>query len=87
MDTRRSSFVGVALLSSAALTYEVGLTRLFAVQQLYHFAFLVINLGGVGLAASGEILSLGVHPPSWALPARGFAAAGDPLDSCTRLAQ
>ncbi|HSB89769.1 MAG TPA: hypothetical protein VLD63_07060 [Anaerolineales bacterium] len=75
MVSRRSSFLGVALLSGATLAYEVGLTRLFAVQQFYHFAFLVISLAVLGLAAGGVYLSLGRRPGTLAVPAWGFALA------------
>ena len=75
MHTRPSALAGVALLSCAALAYEVGLTRLFAVQQFYHFAFLVIGLAVLGIGASGVILSLGRRPPSLSLLAWAFALA------------
>ena len=49
--------VGLILISASALAFEVTLTRLFAVQQFHHFAFLVIGLAVMGFAASGVILS------------------------------
>lgn len=49
---------GLALLSSATLAYEFALTRAFAVQQFHHFAFLVVSLAVMGLAAGGMVLSL-----------------------------
>ncbi|MEE9216493.1 MAG: hypothetical protein V3U32_03570, partial [Anaerolineales bacterium] len=48
---------GLILISASALAFEVTLTRLFAVQQFHHFAFLVIGLAVMGFAASGVILS------------------------------
>ncbi len=52
---RRS--VGLILISASALAFEVTLTRIFAVQQFHHFAFLVIGLAVMGFAASGVILA------------------------------
>jgi hypothetical protein len=49
--------VGLILISASALAFEVTLTRIFAVQQFHHFAFLVIGLAVMGFAASGVILS------------------------------
>ncbi|HEC22271.1 MAG TPA: hypothetical protein ENI95_05070 [Chloroflexi bacterium] len=67
---------GVALLSAAMLAFELTLTRLFAVAQFYHFAFMVISLALLGSGASGSLLSvwprLGRNP---ARPAAGFALA------------
>ena len=48
---------GLILISASALAFEVTLTRIFAVQQFHHFAFLVIGLAVMGFAASGVILS------------------------------
>lgn len=48
---------GVALASAAVLVLEVVLTRLFAVSQFYHFAFLTVSLALLGFGASGSILA------------------------------
>ena len=46
----------VALLSGAALGYEILLTRLLAIVQWHHFAFLVISVALLGFGASGAFL-------------------------------
>ncbi len=48
----------VAALAAAALLLESTLTRLLAVGQFYHFAFLVISLALLGFGASGTFLAL-----------------------------
>ena len=52
------SIAGVAALAAAALLLESTLTRLLAVAQFYHFAFLVVSLALLGFGASGTLLSL-----------------------------
>jgi hypothetical protein len=65
--------LGLGLLSAAALSFEITLTRLVAVQQFYHFAFMAVSLAVMAGAASGLLLALRPrHPPLWALAA-GFA--------------
>ena len=46
----------VAVLSAAALGYEILLTRLFSIVQWHHFAFLVISVALLGFGASGTFL-------------------------------
>ena len=46
----------VAILSAAALGYEILLTRLFSIVQWHHFAFLVISVALLGFGASGTFL-------------------------------
>ena len=53
---RAAILVGVALSSGAVLVFEVALTRLLAVAQFYHFAFLVVGLALLGFGASGSAL-------------------------------
>jgi hypothetical protein len=48
----------VALVSSAALGYEVLLMRLFSIIQWHHFAYMIISLALLGYGASGAFLSL-----------------------------
>ncbi|MEJ2011347.1 MAG: hypothetical protein P8X64_03865 [Anaerolineales bacterium] len=48
---------GIILISAGCLMYEIALTRLLAVQQFHHFAFLVVSLAVLGFAASGVMLS------------------------------
>lgn len=54
----RAPWLAVALLSAAALGYEVLLTRLFAVIFWDHLAHLVISLALLGYGASGAFLAL-----------------------------
>ncbi len=51
-------YLGVGALAAAALMLESTLTRLLAVAQFYHFAFLVVSLALLGFGASGSILSI-----------------------------
>ena len=62
----------VALLSAATLGYEVLLTRLLAIVQWHHFAFLVISLALLGFGASGAFLL--VAGDRIRLPAGSFLA-------------
>jgi hypothetical protein len=39
------------------LAYEIILTRLFAVQQFYHFVFVVVSLAVLAISASGTLLA------------------------------
>ena len=55
-------YIGVAMASSAALVFEIALTRIFASSQGYHFGFLAISLALLGFGASGTLLSLA---PAW----------------------
>ncbi|MBI2570558.1 MAG: SAM-dependent methyltransferase [Candidatus Schekmanbacteria bacterium] len=50
--------MGVGLLSSAVLAYEVLLTRLFSIVLWHHFAYMVISLALLGYGASGSALTL-----------------------------
>ena len=71
--------LSVAALAAAALLLESALTRLLAVAQYYHFAFLVVSLALLGFGASGSFLSLRKSPaPSphiYRLAGAGFAAS------------
>ena len=63
------------LLSAGALCFEVALLRLYAIQQFYHFAFLVVSLAVLGTAAGGTLLAL---RPTLSAPAKlasGFTAS------------
>jgi spermidine synthase len=55
-------YVSLLLLSAATLAFEVTLTRLFALAQGHHFAFMAVSLALLGAGASGTFLSL--HPAS-----------------------
>ncbi len=67
--------VGIILISAGSLTFEVGLTRIFAIQQFHHFAFVVVSLAVMGFAASGLVLSLRQRPTSLPLLAIAFVLA------------
>ena len=54
----RRTLLAVAALAAAALLLESTLTRLLAVAQFYHFAFLAVSLALLGFGASGTLLSL-----------------------------
>ncbi|MCK5481713.1 MAG: SAM-dependent methyltransferase [Gammaproteobacteria bacterium] len=47
----------IALLSAAALGYEILLIRLFSIIQWHHFAYMIISLALLGYGASGTFLS------------------------------
>lgn len=49
--------VGLALGSAAGLAFEIALTRVFAITQFYHFAFLTVSVALLGFGASGSALS------------------------------
>ncbi len=51
-------YAGLACLSAAMLAFEVLLTRIFALAQGYHFAFMAVSLALLGAGASGTFLSL-----------------------------
>jgi len=50
--------LGLFLLSTATLAYEINLTRLFSVAQFYHFAFMIVSIALLGFGASGTVLAL-----------------------------
>lgn len=54
----RAIYLGIFLLSAAGLAFEVTLTRVFALAQWYHFAFMSVSLALLGFGASGSALSL-----------------------------
>lgn len=60
---RRSprTYIAIYLVSTAGLTYEISLTRLFSLIQGYHFAFMVISIALIGIGAGGAMLM----PGSW----------------------
>ncbi len=65
LDAMPTTYLGLALLSAAALAFEITLTRLFSVTQWYHFAFLAVSVALLGFGASGTVLSL---VPRWTRP-------------------
>lgn len=44
--------------SLASLSYELALMRIFSISLWYHFAFMVISIAMLGIAASGTMLAL-----------------------------
>ena len=48
----------ISLLAACSLAYEVLLTRLFAIIQWHHFAYMVISLALLGYGASGSFLAV-----------------------------
>ena len=74
--------VGVAASSAAVLVLEVALTRVFAVGQSYHLAFIAVSLALLGFGASGSALAAfpglaGAGPGRWAA-LTGLQAAAIP---------
>ena len=80
----------VALLSAAVLGYEILLTRLLAIVQWHHFAFLVISIALLGFGASGAFLVVVGHRlrvpagPFLAISALAFAVTAP---ACFAIAQ
>ncbi|MDM0077941.1 SAM-dependent methyltransferase [Variovorax sp. J2P1-59] len=50
--------IAVALVSAAALAYEILLMRLFSIILWHHFAYMIISLALLGWGASGALLTL-----------------------------
>lgn len=63
--------LGILLISTATLAFEVSLTRIFSVSLWYHFAALIIAIALLGFGASGTFLAL--------LPRRPGEEVGRPL--------
>ena len=61
----RGQRISIGLIAAASLLLETSLTRLFAVSQYYHFAFLVVSLALLGYGASGSILVLAKKFPTF----------------------
>jgi hypothetical protein len=59
---RLGLILAIACSSAAALIFEIALTRIFAVTQFYHFAFMAVSLALLGYGASGSILALSRWP-------------------------
>ncbi|HSV59580.1 MAG TPA: SAM-dependent methyltransferase [Variovorax sp.] len=56
--TTRPPLIAVALVSAAALAYELLLMRLFSINLWHHFAYMIISLALLGWGASGALLML-----------------------------
>ena len=75
---RRSGYrysLGLMLISAGSLVYEISLTRIFAVQQFHHFAFLVVGMAVMGIAASGFLIAIRPSSPPAYLLALGYSGA------------
>lgn len=79
--TQRPPLGAVAVLSAAALAYELLLLRLFAIIQWHHFAYLAISVALLGIGAAGSFVTLArrrllaAYPGSFVLAAAAFAVA------------
>jgi hypothetical protein len=51
-------YLSVFWISASTLAFEIVLSRLFAVTQFYHFAFMTVSLALLGIGASGTALSV-----------------------------
>lgn len=51
-------YAGLLLISAATLVLEITLTRVLAVAQYHHFAFMVISIAMLGFGVSGTLLSV-----------------------------
>lgn len=58
MEPAKRVYAGVFIVSLAALVLEISLTRIFAVAQWFHFAFMVISMAFFGFAASGTLFAV-----------------------------
>ncbi|MGK6310956.1 spermidine synthase [Variovorax sp. DT-64] len=58
MASRGAPVIAVALISGAALAYEILLMRLFSISLWHHFAYMIISLALLGYGASGALLTL-----------------------------
>lgn len=54
--TERQNIISIFLVSAGALTFEIVLTRLFAITYWHHFASLLIALALTGFGAAGSLL-------------------------------
>ena len=57
----RPPFAAVAMLSAAAIGYEILLTRLYSIILWHHFAYLIISVALLGVGASGTFLAFARH--------------------------
>ncbi|MDG4552455.1 MAG: SAM-dependent methyltransferase [Candidatus Contendobacter sp.] len=55
-------YLAIALLSAAALSYEILLMRLFSIIQWHHFAYMMISVALLGYGAAGAFVTLTQRP-------------------------
>ena len=74
---------GVAGTSASGLIFEIALTRVFAIAQFYHFAFLTVSMALLGFGASGSVLAAfprvgsgGSRRWAWLAALQGIATLG-----------
>ena len=82
--------IAVALVSAAALAFEILLMRLFSIVLWHHFAYMVISLALLGYGASGAVLTLAhgaVQRHFGTLFCAAAAAFGASAIGCFTLAQ
>lgn len=72
-STTNRTLLGLMLIAAGMLTFEISLTRLFAVQQFHHFGFIVVSLAVLGISASGLILSIQRKHPRLSYLALAYA--------------
>ena len=58
MGEKRFILPVIFFASLSALAYEIILTRIFSISLWYHFAFMVVSIAMLGIAASGTLLSV-----------------------------
>jgi len=59
--SQRPPYLSVALISGAALAYEILLMRLFSIIQWHHFSYMIIGLALLGYGFSGTFVSVFQH--------------------------
>ncbi|MDS4020773.1 MAG: SAM-dependent methyltransferase [Candidatus Competibacter sp.] len=74
MEPRDPPYPAIALLSAAALGYEILLMRLFSIIQWHHFAYMMISVALLGYGAAGAFVTL-VQRPLLARFTGAFATA------------
>lgn len=55
---RMRILAGIFLCSLSAISFEIVLTRIFSISLWYHFAFMVISIGMLGIGLSGTLQSI-----------------------------
>ena len=62
MEPHHPPYPAIALLSAAALSYEILLMRLFSIIQWHHFAYMMISVALLGYGAAGAVVTLAQRP-------------------------
>ena len=58
MANQFTLYLTISFVSVTTLSYEIAFTRIFSISLWYHFAFMVISIAMLGIAASGTFASL-----------------------------